>query len=548
MTLLAIPFIAIAADADRSRTARIAKAINVSRFRASSSFFRIPSGLGTLIVSTPVPSYLRLHLGDDAQATHQKRVSSTEQFWSAFSAATGWRIDNRHEDTRVLPAVQMDLMSSGGDDSLPPVVRENAAELAGVAQAMAEEIEALQSLVRRQEVELAAQATALYSPSRAETASDAVHLTLQRAITAVGFDSAAIYLLDDETQFLTTRAVVGLPPDRLGAEPRMLRGSRGDLEAMVQDAVLMEDLSGHAGETWNPPEPAGAAVCTALYKGDLPIGTLWLFAEKPMPLGEPCSAIAQMASAQITLELSRAAQSRSEQRSRKASQAIADIASWQFSSLPVGNHLAPGWFVDGMVESSNSWATGWHTWDVLPDGSLMLAMAEASDQRAGGAMIAATARAALAAHSGYRHTPHQMLQRIGDTLWQTNTADQLVSLLYARVDPETGEGEVASAGDIRGLIAGKYGYRPLIKTGSRALASSIDVECFESTFQLADGEVLLACGKGLELDGVSQELAGCCMRSAMQTKQNPLAMLRREIAGFPVRHERGLMCLSRRSE
>jgi hypothetical protein len=493
---------------------------------------------------------LRLHRDDEIRSQSHPTLSSTDQFWNAFSAATGWRIDRHHHDdgVRVLPAIEMNLMSDDPRDCQPAVVRKDATELAATASAMAADLEQLHSLVRRQEIQLAANATTQFASQRIETASERVHQTLQRAVSAAGFDAAAIYLLDDETQYLKTRAIVGLPPGRLASEPRMLRGSRGDLEAMVQDAVLMDDLRGCAGETWNPPESAGAAVCTAICKGDLPIGTLWLFSKRPRKLDESFAAIAQMAATQIMLELSSTARDRNEERLRESAETVADVAAWQFAALPVGNHLAPGWFVDGMIESPNGLSIGWHAWDVLPDGSLMLAMAEASEDRAGGAMIAATARAALAAHCGYRHTPRQILQRVSDTLWQTNSADQLVSLLYARIDPETGEGDIASAGNLQGLIAGKYGYRPLVKSGGRPLASSIDVDCFESTFHLDDGETLLTYSEGLKSDGIGQELIGCWLRNAAQSTDNPLALLRREIASFPNRHERGLLSLSRRSE
>ena len=110
--------------------------------------------------------------------------------------------------------------------------------------------------------------------------------------------------------------------------------------------------------------------------------------------------------------------------------------------------LADGWRVDGMIESPESWGTGWHHWDVLPDGTLMIAIAEAADPTAKGAMHAAVARAALAAHSGYRHTPAQLIQRVSDTLWQTNTGEQLVSMIYAHLDPESGDG-LELRGDVR---------------------------------------------------------------------------------------------------
>ncbi|MCO8121949.1 SpoIIE family protein phosphatase [Stieleria sp. TO1_6] len=500
-------------------------------------------------MSHSVPSYLRLHRDDDAKAALRHQRSSTDQFWDAFSAATGWRIDRKHETEplQVLPAIERVLMANDPADMHPPVVKENATTLAKVATSMAKEIDQLQSLVRRQEVELAAHATTAFGVTVAESVTESVHDSLQQAIQATGFDSAALYLLDDDTQFLNTRAVVGLPADRLKNQPRPLRGSRADLESMVQDAVLMDDLTGLVGETWNPPEPAGAAVCTALFKGDLPIGTLWLFADQPRELDPAIATIAQLVSSQITLQLSRAAQSRQEQRNRKSLAAVADIAAWQFTALSAGNHLAPGWFVDGMIESPSDWSIGWHAWDVLPDGSLMLAIAEAEQTHAGGAMIAATARAALAAHCNYRHTPLQIMQRINDTLWQTNSAEQLVSLLYARIDPQSGEGEVAVSGNIDGLIAGNYGYRPLIASGGRPLATSMDADCYESTFQLGEGETLLACGAGVMAEGISQKTLGCCLRSAAQSNQNALAVIRREMAAFPVCRERGLVTLSRGS-
>ena len=327
-------------------------------------------------MNTNVPPYLRVHHGEETPAARPAKQSSTDEFWTAFSAATGWRIDRRHDadDVKVLPAVEMDLMAGDPNECQPVVVREDAAELATRAKAMAAEIEELRSIVRRQELELAAHAAAPIAPSRSEKTSQRIHTTLGQAIAATGFDAAAIYLLDDETQHLHTRAVVGLPEDRLGAEPRMLRGSRADLEALVQEAVLIDDVHGMMGQTWNAPEDCRAAICTALYKGDLPIGTLWLFSHQPRSLGESDSAVARLASAQITLELTHAASERRERETRESRQAITDINAWQHSALPPGSELAQGWFADGMIESPHPWTIGWHLWDILPDGTLMLAI------------------------------------------------------------------------------------------------------------------------------------------------------------------------------
>ena len=220
--------------------------------------------------------------------------------------------------------------------------------------------------------------------------------------------------------------------------------------------------------------------------------------------------------------------------------AIEDVSQWQYESLPIGAALADDWRVDGMIESPRRWATGWHTWDILPDGSLMLAIAEAVDPSAKGAMSAAIARAALAAHTGYRHTPAQLMQRISDTLWQTSTGEQLVSLLYARIDPETGQGEVASAGSIAGLVGSRFGYRPLVEGRSDPLNTHIDARFVSETFRLAEEETLLAYTHGLVEDGASQQMLGDRLRAAMeQTDTNPLAVIRRSIADLSLMRERG---------
>ena len=521
--------------------ARIALSRSPRRCGDSEDEFTLNPFVGSAIVTSSVPPYLKLHLGD--QIAESQRAPSSERFWDAFTSATGWRVDDRHEKK-----VSVHPSHAGTDDDqemLPVVVEADAIELANVAKEMSSEIERLRASLRRSEMELATSVAAGLAPERVESAANRVDQVLKMTLTACGFEAAAIYMLDDDTQYLKTRVVVGLPDDRLNAEPRMLRGSRGDLEALVQEAVLIDDLTGVMGPTWNAPEDAGAAICTALFRGDLPIGTLWFFRETPLTLNESHAAIAKMASQLITLLLSEASQSRRDEQAQTSRHALRDLSEWQHASLPIGSVLAEGWHVDGMIESPHPWAIGWHAWDVLPDGTVMLAIAEAVEQSAAGALVAATARAAITAHCGYRHTPVQLMRRISDTLWQSSTGEQLVSLLYVRLDPETGEGEVASAGSVGGLIGSRHGYRPLIPSGAPPLASAIDVKAHHTTFQLRAGETLLAYGPGLQQDGIGQGLLGCCLRSASQGETNPLVIVRREMAAFPNRHERGLVSISR---
>ncbi|MCG8653956.1 MAG: serine/threonine-protein phosphatase, partial [Pirellulales bacterium] len=299
-------------------------------------------------------------------------------------------------------------------------------------------------------------------------------------------------------------------------------------------------------DTWNAPEDFAGGVCAAIRQDDVPIGTLWIFSAEKRQFGDREAAAARLAAAQLALLLGQAASSREKELHREEAVAIGDIGEWQFQGLPIGATLADQWQVDGMIESPHGWATGWHAWDVLPDGSLMIAMAEAVDPSVTGAMTAAAARAALTAHTSYRHSPSQLLRRVGDTLWQTSTGEQLLSMLYARLDPETGEGEVASAGSITAMIVNRYGYRPLVDGGSQPLTMQIDSPCVAETFRLLPGETLLGYGAGLGRDGITQMLLGDTMRCiAQESGNNPLAGLRRQIAKHKLNHERGMLALTR---
>lgn len=222
------------------------------------------------------------------------------------------------------------------------------------------------------------------------------------------------------------------------------------------------------------------------------------------------------------------------------------VAQWQYQTLPVGAEIAPGWKADGMIDSPSDHAVGWHTWDVLPDGMMAIAMAESIDLTIKGTMNATVARAALASHAGYRHTPDQLLARVGDTLWQTGLGEQLVSLLYACIDPETGEGEIASAGAIHAIIGSPYGYRPLVVGDSDPLCMHIDTRSRRASFRMMTGEALLAYSPGLLLGDLNHTRIGGILHTAMRkAPKSPLASIHRHVTAQLGTRERGAMTLVR---
>ncbi len=497
-----------------------------------------------------IPSYLRIHRGPDSvdpSPTDPGR-DPMEKFWLCYANATQWRVDLRsaHEDEplELLPVVSDSLEQ-------PPEVavsKSNAERLARSAIELATELQSSHATLRRQEAELAAQAAIVGGAVDQQSLADRLEQTLADVATACSCTSAAMYLLDDDTEYLKARSVYGLPVQRLAQPARLLRGSRGDLEAMVQGVVTINDLSETSIDTWNCPESVASAICAVINADDVPIGTLWLFNDKISEFGAAQIAATRMAASQLSLHL-QIASAQPTPADRDQAQVIQEVADWQCDSLPIGSALAKDWLVDGMIESPRSWATGWHTWDVLPDGSLMLAIGEAVDSSARGAMSATIARAAMTSHLGYRHSPSQLLQRVNDTLWQTSTCEQLISMLYVRVDPETGEGDFAAAGKISAMIGSRYGYRPLVDGRTQPLCSDFRASFVSDSFRMMPGETMLAFGPGMSASGASQNLLGDCIRSAMQDgSRSPLAAIRRTLAGFPLASERGAATLIRLSQ
>jgi hypothetical protein len=555
---------------------------------------------------------LRIHRGpaNNTNETDSKSLplgtdDAIRSFWGKFESTTGWQMAPRSRriggTPSLMPAVGNSVNNpivldpfSNGDiseeafeesfvDSLSQVSavgKAAATELATAATDLISELTEATQAIRTQHAELAARANVVIGAENQSALADRIAEILADASESCGCQAAVLYTLDDDTSELQIRSAHGLPESRLTAGPRPLQGARGDLEAMVKNVVTIDDLNAGPLDTWNAPEPAAAAICAVVSAADIPMGTLWFFAEETKQFGPADVALARLAARSVATELATAVadpfgtpaslavdritsdssndvtigstppkQVDKTNRVGKAEQAkndIRDVAQWQFQGLPIGTEIAEDWKADGMIESPNDFAIGWHTWDVLPDGSIQMAIAEAVQADITGAMSATVARAAMTAHSGYRHTPSQMLSRIGDTLWQTSLGEQLMSMMYVRVDPETGEGEIASAGLITAMIASRMGYRPVVTGKSDPLCSHIDSQSVLETFRLMKGETLLAYSPGFLTGGVNHTAIGGMLHDAMKSgDNNPLAAIRRSLAKMPLTCERGASTLVR---
>ncbi|MCH1496666.1 MAG: SpoIIE family protein phosphatase [Rubripirellula sp.] len=494
-----------------------------------------------------IPDYLRLHGQTVPVLTEPpSQQSSLEAFWQSYSDVTGWRVDQKTLDrgeVGILPAVNLQTSEMNSEIAVSKL---SATRLAEAANGLVRELETNREKIRQQEVELAARAPILGTEAARQTLSKQIDAILQRAVTGTGCQAAAIYLLDEDTQQLHCRISHGLPSNRIEQAPRSLRGSRGDLQAMVDRVVAISDLKGQDSETWGSPEPDySSAICATIESDGVPVGTLWIFNDQRKDFSVAETTVAELSAYEIGERL-RQASSEKQQVQELRNEPAQDLAQWQFESLPVGSLVASGWRVDGMLESPRPWAKGWHLWDILPDGTLMIVLAEAVDDSVKGAMTAALARAAVTAHTGYRHKPADLLQRVSDTLWQSSTAEQLLSLLYARIDPFSGEAELACAGSLQAVVGNRYGSRSVCTPVSDPLNTAIEVDPVVESFHLQPGETFLAYTSGLAQSFSGSASISHALQDAMAAKdQNPLARLRRQIAKNELVHERGAVSLLR---
>ena len=541
-----------------------------------------------------------------------------EGFWKAYSDATGLRIDPGTPVNDTDELRQPFAVTPAG-----------AKELAKAAHELADQLKDQHEILKSQQAEMAARAALIGSQRHRLTLAEQIEEILSDAISATGLDSAVVYMLDELTEQLTSRFVFGLSPmKRLGAT-RPLRGARIDLETMVQGVVAIDDLNAGSTDFYRAPESAASGICVCLGDLEMPIGTIWLFGQTTNQFNNMQTAAARLAATNISNLLAMAANEKPRNGTSLsiavAAEALSDsvsmsddcmvdempvatekqireldsvrigeysdhvastpqtakpstksrwaseLSNWQHETLPLGQRLAPSWSVDGMIESPLSIAQSWHHWDVLPDGVMTMAMCQQpatssqSTVSLSSTLDATIARAALQAHSAYRHSPGDAVMRVLDTLLQVRdgaideTGQPNLSLFYAQVDPDTGETSLASVGPWSTLVVSKYGFRPVGMSHSGEVRPSefMGHQTTEvRTTTLQRGEVLLVTGRDwMETrpdDSMPQELrtqsAQNCIGATIQKalcegERSPLSAIRRLLASSPLTGERTAIAL-----
>lgn len=124
---------------------------------------------------------------------------------------------------------------------------------------------------------------------------------LKKTARLIGCDAASFYLLDNETSCLKLRAAWGIPDDRFTEPARPLRGSLADLEALLGNAVILNE--NYLTETWNPPECFVNSICVPVLSQKTVLGTLWFFSDRKKQFDDKDLAVLELTTRNIASEL-----------------------------------------------------------------------------------------------------------------------------------------------------------------------------------------------------------------------------------------------------
>jgi len=101
---------------------------------------------------------------------------------------------------------------------------------------------------------------------------------LKESAKLVDCCAASLYLLNSQQKMLKLRSCWGLPEERLLDPPKPLHGSIADIEAILGQAVVVNE--DYLFETWRVPEDFPMAVCLPVMSQQTVWGTLWLFSDQ----------------------------------------------------------------------------------------------------------------------------------------------------------------------------------------------------------------------------------------------------------------------------
>ena len=202
-----------------------------------------------------------------------------------------------------LPKMAGRLILWRPENSLPLVEQESAIELARSLAVTIGENYRWCFEMRQREAELASLSLHTFQEGPEQKISLARRLTeiLRNGAQAVHCEATALYLLDNETTSLKLRAVWGIPEERFLEPPRSLKGTLADLEALLGNAVILNDP--YLQELWKAPENFSTAICIPVTSEVSILGTVWFYSNKYLDTETVDLKIMEIVAGRLAIEL-----------------------------------------------------------------------------------------------------------------------------------------------------------------------------------------------------------------------------------------------------
>jgi len=329
---------------------------------------------------------------------------------------------------------------------------------------------------------------------------------LRGGALAVDCQAAALFLLDDATSHLKLRSSWGLPFDRLTAPARPLKGSVGDLEALLGHAVVLQDPE--LMQRWSVPEDFPAAVCVPVSTPTMLLGTLWVFCDRKRDFNDQQTNILEVVAGRLAADLERETLLREGLEAAQWKRQLAAAERLQRNQLPSLSPLLDGWQLSGWTAQSQAVGGDFHDWFCLPNGLLAVAVGDAAGRGIEAAMAATALKAEVRAHGRYHREAQQAVKQVNLTLWTGSAGDQFATLFYGLIETATGRISTAAAGDLGAILVRPDGWESLSHR-SPPLGESPETEYEQFGYELQPGEALAIFTAGLrDARGAGNRLLG----------------------------------------
>ena len=459
-------------DGGRTNTTRSAPRIPVSNQEKEAPRLR-------LVVGAENPGSPEF-LGDDPSITG---------ICETFSRTTGWPLHycvgdgfpgdaiwSRRVAATLGESLGMFLLGSSPSEAILP--RKSAEELAlRVFEIVGDLVRARRLIREREDTSSPAIPPRHLGAGEGISIADQLNADLLGAQSLLRVDAVALYLLDEGTQFLNLRAAVGLNDERFSRPPRLLRGAKGDLQALTGHAVVIEDPEDIP--FWHVPEACRGALCVPVSSANTVLGTLWCYAREGRGFSPEQVLLLEMVAGKIAAEVEREAYLReltthprddlpqgSDQVPSASATSAEDSRSAPIDSLFVPtSRVGDGWDLAGLrgcqTETGSRQSISQIDLRHLSGNRLSISAVRSMDEGADGIATANLAFGAI--RGGLELSPAVRLRHAHQVLLETSTGELMAGAFAGDIDLRSGIVTFAAAGGVQGYVVRPFGWEPVLE-------------------------------------------------------------------------------------